>query len=228
MHVKLHFIEKGFGKPLILLHGNGADYTYFKHQIDVFSHEFHIYAIDTRGHGLSPRGTAPFTIVQFAEDLHSFMDEHNITKAHLIGFSDGGNIALAFTLKYSHMVDKLILNGANLTPTGVKRIIQLPIEIGYKIARHSTLKNADALKNAEILGLMVNEPNIDKNDLQRITNKTLVIAGTNDMIKESHTRLIYNSLPNAELAFIKGNHFIANKNPKEFNNRVYKFLISGE
>ena len=54
----------------------------------------------------------------------------------------------------------------------------------------------------------------------------LVVAGTNDMIKESHTRLIYNSLPNAQLSIIEGNHFIANKNPEAFNAAVEKFLLS--
>lgn len=224
MDIKLHYIEKGTGKPLILLHGNDEDHTYFKHQIEAFSKVFKVIAIDTRGHGLSPRGTAPFTIAQFAEDLHSFIEEQKIESPHLLGFSDGGNIALVFAIKYSHQIDKLILNGANLDTTGVKRFYQIPIEIGYRIAKFFAKKNEKAIRNAEILNLMVNEPNIDKEDLQKIKNKTLVIVGTNDMIKESHTKLIYDHLPHAELALIKGNHFIAIKNPDEFNKRIFQFL----
>ena len=225
MDIKLNYIEKGSGEPLILLHGNGEDNSYFKHQIDEFSQQFRVITINTRGHGLSPRGNAPFTITRFAEDLHFFMEDNNISKANILGFSDGGNIALAFVLKYPLMVDKLILNGANLNPSGVKKSVQLPIEIGYKIAKIFSKKNANAMKNAEMLGLMVNEPNISVSELQKVKNKTLVIVGTKDMIKKSHTQLIYDNLHNAELAFIDGDHFIANKNPEAFNLRVRNFLL---
>lgn len=224
--IKLNFIEKGSGKPLILLHGNGEDHTYFVHQINEFSQFFRVIALDTRGHGQSPRGEALFTIVQFVEDLYSFMAENNIQKAHLLGFSDGGNIALTFALKHPEMVDNLILNGANLNSKGVKYAVQLPIEFGYRMAKYFAKKDEKARRKAEMLGLMVNEPNISIAELETIQNRTLVIAGTNDMIKKSHTQLIYNHLPNAELSFIKGNHFIANQNPKDFNQRVLTFLMN--
>ena len=57
----------GVGEPLILLHGNGENCEYFKGQIGVFAERYHVYAIDTRGHGKTPRGNKPFTIRQFAE-----------------------------------------------------------------------------------------------------------------------------------------------------------------
>ena len=85
-----NFIERGAGFPLILLHGNGEDASYFSNQIDVFAERFHVFCLDTRGHGKSPRGDAPFTLSQFADDLLSFMDAHDIEKAHILGFSDGG------------------------------------------------------------------------------------------------------------------------------------------
>ena len=56
--------------------------------------------------------------------------------------------------------------------------------------------------------------------------QALVIAGTRDMIKEAHTRLIAESIPDARLVFVKGDHFIANRNPAEFNRAVLDFLQS--
>ena len=85
MDITHHYIEKGKGFPLILLHGNGEDNTYFEHQIEPFARHFHVIAIDTRGHGQTPRGDAPFTIRQFADDLLAFMNEHSIAKAHILG-----------------------------------------------------------------------------------------------------------------------------------------------
>ena len=158
MNIKNYYIEKGQGLPLVLLHGNGEDHNYFEHQIKFFSIMYRVIAIDTRGHGLTERGEGPFTIAQFSDDLYKFMKAHGIKKAHILGFSDGANIAMRFTLKYPEMVDKLILNGGNLFPAGVKRSAQIPIEIGFKIANFFARKSECAKKNAEMLGLMVNDP----------------------------------------------------------------------
>lgn len=224
MDIKLYYQEKGTGEPLILLHGNGEDSSYFINQIDYFKNEYHVIALDTRGYGKSPRGDEAFTIEQFSCDLYDFMQEHQISNAIILGFSDGANIAMKFAMKHPSMVKGLILNGGNLEPMGVKRTTQIPIEIGYKIASHFAGKSADAKRNAEMLGLMVNESNIKPSELSLISMPTLVVCGTKDMIKELHTRKIAEHLPNAKLAIIRGNHFIANKNPTAFNQEVDAFL----
>ena len=224
MDVTLHYKESGSGEPLLLLHGNGDDSSYFDGQIPYFSKKYRVTAIDTRGHGKSPRGSAPFSIRQFAEDLNAFMEGHNIPNADILGFSDGANIALLFALKYPQKVNRLIVNGADLFTGGVKRYVQLPIELGYKMAALFAGRSAKARKNAEMLGLMVNDPRINPEELDALTMPALVIAGTKDIIKASHTRLIYDHLPNARLAFIEGGHFIAKQNPDAFNAAVDAFL----
>lgn len=225
MDIELHCEETGGGEPLVLLHGNGEDGTYFTHQIAHFSQRFRVLALDTRGHGKSPRGEAPFTIRQFARDLLAFLDARGIERAHLLGFSDGGNIALVFALAHPERVGKLVLNGANLNTRGVKRSVQVPIELGYRMARLFASLNAKARANAEILGLMVNDPNVAPEELAALTAPTLVIAGENDMIREDHTRLIAERIPNARLAFVPGDHFVAAKNPAAFNREVERFLL---
>ena len=224
MDITLHYQEKGKGMPLILLHGNGEDGTYFVHQIAYFSKQYRVIAVDTRGHGKTPRGTAPFTIEQFADDLYDFMEMMEIPEAVILGFSDGANIAMEFVMKYPERVKALILNGGNLNPKGVKRGTQIPIEIGYQIAKRFAPKSPDAKKNMELLGLMVNEPDMKPEELAKITVPTLVICGTKDMIKESHTKEIAENIPDSKLKTIKGNHFIANKFPDEFNQAVDEFL----
>ena len=224
MDINHFYIEKGQGEPFILLHGNGENCGYFQGQMDVFSKRYHVYAIDTRGHGRTPRGDKPFTIRQFAEDLLGFMNDHRIEKAHLLGFSDGGNIAMVFAIRYPYRVDRLILDGANLDAAGVRRRTQIPIEIGYRIAKLFSGRSDAARLNTEMLGLMVNDPNVRPEELRKIHARTLVIAGTKDMIRESHTRLIAESIPDSQLVFIKGDHFIANKEPGKFNRAVLDFM----
>lgn len=224
MDITLYYQEKGNKEPFILLHGNGQDGSYFKNQIDYFSDRYRVIALDTRGHGKSPRGTKPFTIEQFSCDLYEFMKDLEIPYAVILGFSDGANIAMKFAMKYPNKVKALILNGGNLNPKGVKRATQIPIETGYKIARRFASKSSDAKKNAEMLGLMVNEPNIELSELSKITAPTLIICGRNDIIKESHTKEIAENIPNAILSIIEGNHFIANKRYVTFNKEVEIFL----
>lgn len=226
MDIRHFYMEKGQGKPLILLHGNGEDSSYFEKQIEEFAQYYHVYALDTRGHGKTPRGDKTFSIRQFAEDLFGFMEGHGIARVHLLGFSDGGNIAMVFAIRYPERVDRLILNGANLNAKGVKSSIQIPIEIGYKIAKKFAGKSNKAKLNAEMLGLMVNDPDVAIEELGRIHAKTLVIAGKKDMIKEEHTRLIASSIPDGELEIIDGNHFIANRNAATYNEKVLAFLKS--
>ena len=189
MDIHLHFTEQGTGFPLLLLHGNGEDGTYFVHQMEAFSRNRRVIALDTRGHGQSPRGTAPFTLDQFAADLLAFMDRQGLDQ-------------------------------------GVKTPVQLPIVLGYRLA--SLFKNPRAQAHAELLSLMVNEPHIPPAALGRLTMPVLVITGTNDMIREDHTRLIAASIPGARLAIIPGDHFIANKAPAAFNAAVQRFFQETE
>lgn len=224
MDISLYYTERGAGEPLVLLHGNGESHRYFARQIEFFSASRRVVAVDTRGHGASPRGTEPFTIHQFALDLKEFLDGLGLERVDLLGFSDGGNIALTFALAHPERLRRLVLNGANLDPGGVKRSTQFPIEVGYRMARLAARRNPRAVRNMEMLGLMVNQPNIDPASLRTLEVPTLVIAGTHDLIRAAHTRLIAQSLPNGELALIPGNHFIAAKNPEPFNAAVDEFL----
>jgi pimeloyl-ACP methyl ester carboxylesterase len=75
-----------------------------------------------------------------------------------------------------------------------------------------------------MLGLMVNDPNISLEELRTIQAKTLVIVGTNDIIKEKHSKLIASTLCNSEFVVVDGDHFVALRNPEEFNEKVLEFL----
>ena len=222
MDIKLNYREQGDGYPLILLHGNGEDSSCFRHQLEFFSKEYRVIAIDTRGQGESPRGTAPFTFEQFAQDLEDFMDEHGIFRAIILGFS--GITALIFALTRPERVNKLILNGANLDPEGVVEPLRTKIQEKAKEAAQIKDESAENMQRYENLRLMAEQPSIDPKELSKVEAPTLVIVGTQDLIEGAHTKLIYSSLPNAELVFVQGDHFIAYDNPVAFNEAVDKFL----
>ena len=219
MDIRLHFTEHGSGEPLILLHGNGEDGTYFEHQIACFQDSYRVIALDTRGHGQSPRGTAPLSLDQFALDLEAFMDGQGIRSAHVIGFSDGANVALLFALDHSERVKSLVLNGGNLFPEGLTAQTRREIDEEYEQALAEGNES-----QLELLRLMIDEPHIDPCCLAGLHMPVLVMAGTDDMIEETHTRLIAESIPTASLAFVEGSHFVAAENPDAFNQVVASFL----
>ena len=224
MDITLHAVDVGTGKPLVLLHGNGESSEYFTHQLASFPASRRVIAVDTRGHGQSPRGSAPFTLAQFAEDLRELLDQKGIEKTDILGFSDGGNIAMLFALKYPERVDRLILNGANLYPRGVKLAVQLPVVLGYGIVSLIAKFDKKAIAKKEILGLMVREPHIDPKSLAALPHKTLVIVGDRDMIRHRHSKLIADSIPNAKFVTLSGSHFIAAEESTAFNRAIEAFL----
>lgn len=219
MDIELHYREEGSGEPLILLHGNGEDGSYFESQIAYFKGDYRVIAVDTRGHGGSPRGAAPMTLEQFARDLADFMDANGVESAHILGFSDGANIALLFALEYPNRVRSLVLNGGNLFPDGLTEQTRREIDDEYREALAAGNES-----QLELLRLMIDEPHIDPASLAALRMPVLVIAGTDDMIEERHTRLIAESIPASKLAFVEGTHFVASENPGAFNRVVDDFL----
>ncbi len=210
---------------LILLHGNGEDHTYFVKQIPAFSPHFRLVLMDTRGQGQSTGGDGELNFSVFAADLLALMDHLQIAKAHLLGFSDGGNLALTFALAHPERVQSLILNGANLEPGGVKLSTQLPIVLGYGCCRLLSPFSHKARQNGALLGLMVDHPHIPPQALATLTMPALVIVGERDMIRDRHSQLIARSLPNAQFVRIPGgDHFCAAKCPEVFNHAVLSFL----
>lgn len=152
------------------------------------------------------------------------MDSRDIQRCHLLGFSDGANIALLFALKYPGYVEKLVLNGADLYPSGVKLSTQVPIVLGWGLLQVIRRFDKKAQPKWELLDLMTTQPHINPASLSVLTMPTLVIAGEKDMIRERHTRLIAKSIPNSQLTILPGDHFIARRNWQAFNPVVMEFL----
>lgn len=221
MDIAHSYIEKGSGEYLILLHGNGEDSSYFENQLEVFSKYFKVIALDTRGHGNTPRGEGEFSLQRFAEDLYLFMKEKGISKANILGFSDGANIAILFALSHPECVLKLVLNGGNIFPMGLKPKVLNEIIADW----NRTRKNPSLKRQEELLCLMVREPKLRFSDLAKIDAKSLVIVGSEDVIRRKHSTMIAKSLKNGEFAEIEGGHDIAYSKYSEFNEIVLRFLV---
>lgn len=73
--------------------------------------------------------------------------------------------------------------------------------------------------------LLLTEPNVNPEALQKIQAPTLVMAGEHDVVKEKHTKLIAEKIPHSQLLIFKGaDHEAPSKTPQVFNEAVLKFL----
>lgn len=107
--VKICYDIRGEGDPIILIHGFGAKKEFWLAQVPKISNKFKLITIDLRGAGKSDRPDIPYTMEMLAADINNLMDYLNIEKAHIIGHSLGGMIALNFLLKYPERPNKAIL-----------------------------------------------------------------------------------------------------------------------
>ncbi len=109
---RIHYVCKGKGVPLILVHG-GGNYLYtFRHNIDALSQWFTVYALDIPGHGYSRvLAGSPFAydFDLVCDAVNQFMDRLGIEQAHFAGHSWGGGWLIVFAHRFGGRVKKLVL-----------------------------------------------------------------------------------------------------------------------
>jgi pimeloyl-ACP methyl ester carboxylesterase len=107
--VKTAYLSAGSGNTVICLHGAGGGAVTWYPSIGAISKCFHVVAPDIVGYGASDKPNAAYSRPYFSKWLKEFLIEMKISKAHIVGLSQGGAIALQFTIDNPGMVDKLVL-----------------------------------------------------------------------------------------------------------------------
>lgn len=188
--VPIYYERQGRGRPLILVHGNGEDHTIFDEAVCHLRAHFTCYALDSRDHGQSGR-VSELHYHDMAKDILAFLEALDLRDVVFYGFSDGGIVGL-LAAQQTDRISTLILSGANLYPHGMTDEIYRIIEEDYQAT--GSLKSL----------MMLREPNITDWQLRRIKLPTLILAGTEDLIKDEHTRHIARTLPNSSLHILAG------------------------
>ncbi len=188
--VELFYEKTGQGRPLLLVHGNGEDHSIFNEAVSVLREDFCCYAVDSRGHGRSSR-VRTLHYEDMAADMVALIEALDLRDVIFYGFSDGGIVGLLAASRCGR-ITTLITSGANLSPKGVSRKLRLALWV------------MNRLRPDDKLALMLREPDISDDTLRAIRARTLVLAGSGDLILPEETRHIAAAVPGAQLRILQG------------------------
>jgi len=214
----------GEGRPLVLLHGNGESHRKFDRLVRRLPGR-DLVGVDSRGHGGSPRGAEALTIAAMADDLAATLALLGLHDVDVLGYSDGGNIALELAVRHPGVAHRLLVVGANLFPEGLKAAEQHLVRVGYRVLTTASRLVRPLRIWAERWSLMAEGPYIDPADLAAVTVPVLVLVGERDAVDPAHTDLIVASLPDARLVVLPGaRHTIPTSRPDDLARLVEEFF----
>ena len=211
-------------------------------QVEDFSRHFTVYVPERRGVGRTSDVEGGWSYRDMAADTAAFMDALNIRKASVVGFSDGGNIALILAFTRPDLVDKLVVSGANLNPEGLgglkdelKRmsteefLASAPPQVQPWLEVHRRVSpdgGRDLLKSFTKMKRMWLDFEIKVSNLGLISAPTLVMCGDHDMIPVSHTVEIWTAVHGAQLCVApNASHFWLQEKPRLANEFILGFLL---
>ena len=197
-----------------MLHGNAETHLVFAYYEKELSTEYRTILMDSRAHGRSrikpEYAREEFTTADMAGDVKALLDQLQIKSCILLGFSDGANIALEFACLFPERVRAVIAVSGNLSPEGLiapLRWLSTGRYCFFKAvngAGKGKVFHHQFFRHQQLASLLCNSPRIKKEQLQKIRAQVLLIAGTRDVVKVSHSRKMEQLIPNAKLILVKG------------------------
>ena len=106
----LFWEERGNGEPILFIHAGVADSRMWEPQVSAFSDSYRVIRYDWRGAGRSQQASEQYT---HFDDAVAVLDAANVDRAHLIGISKGGTIALETALAHPQRVHSLVIGGSS-------------------------------------------------------------------------------------------------------------------
>jgi 3-oxoadipate enol-lactonase len=230
--VKLHYVERGRGMPVVLLHGFPFDHTIWQAQVEALHDSFRLILPDLRGHGQSPTPAGAYRMDLMAQDVFALLDDLNVERAVWVGHSMGGYITMAalrtaperitgIGLVATHPLadpedrragrlataDKVLTEGSSLVAQTMIKTIFAP---GFDLDSPPARRLFDLMSRTPLLGIagaqrgMAERPD-SVETLRNVRVPAVVIAGLGDQIVAPDMMLqMARDIPNARLVEIAG------------------------
>src|SRR5215204_4488336 len=100
--------------PIVLIHGSTSDsHTDWDSVAPALAQHYKVFAPDCRGHGRSNNPNMSYSFKELADDVAAFVRVMGYERAHMIGHSNGGNVALVTLMEHPEVIQTCILQAAN-------------------------------------------------------------------------------------------------------------------
>lgn len=218
------------GEALVLLHGGlSATEDFDKYLLPAFLDTHHIYAYDRTAHGRTADRPGSLHYEFQTSEAIAYLEDVVKEPTHLVGWSDGGIIALMVAITRPDLVKSIVAIGANFhfAQNGE------PIE-EWEISEEDRLEHAQRSpdtpesldeKVRRMRDIWNSEPTLTEDDLAKIPCPTLIMAGDDERMEIEHTASMYRVIPQGQLAIIPGtSHFVLKEKPALTQAVIKQFL----
>ena len=238
--INMYYEVKGGGAApaVVLLHGGTSSIEgTFRNQLADFAKTHRVIAIEQVGHGHTADRDGPFSYTRMADDTAALLAQLNVANADLIGWSDGGIIALMIARKHPELVRRVVISGANIRSSEKFRewarsitAEELAAKFPAAIREDHERKSPHGPMHWPVLvgkakDLWATPVIIETADLAAVRAPVLVIAGEKDTIPYEQTLEISRTLPKAQLFIVSGTgHDTFQDAPAVMNPEIRRFL----
>lgn len=215
--IKMYYEIHGEGAPLVLIHGGGSTIqTSFGKILPLLAKHYKVIAVELQAHGHTNDRDSAESFEQDADDVAALLQFLKVNKAHILGFSNGGNTAMQFAIRHGDLVNKLVPVSSFYKREGM-------ISGFWDGMQHATLENMPPPLKTYYLQI-----NNDQKGLQTMFNKdkermlqfkdwsdetllsikapTLLVVADHDVVTTEHTVKMSHLIPNAQLMILPGTH----------------------
>ncbi len=218
------------GEAVVLLHGGLSKTSSWDYlMVPPLEDEFHVFAYDRTGHGFTGDQPGSLHFEFQCQEAIAYLEDVVKEPAHLIGYSDGGIIALMVAIMRPELVKSIVAIGANYHYSApLKDFLEARVseedQAEYNLispdAPHTLLE-----KTIRMNEIWKTEPDISLSEIASIQCPVLVMAGDDDVIAHDHTISLYEALPLGQLAIIPGtSHGLVKEKPALLIAVIMQFL----
>jgi pimeloyl-ACP methyl ester carboxylesterase len=229
--------DRGAGdETVMLLHGGMSHSGVLLDALGpALTERYRVVSFDRRGHGRTADTDAPFHYTDMATETIGVLESVVGGAAHLVGWSDGGIVAVHVALRRPDLVQRLVLIGTNVHHDAVLALDLDPSSpVAAKMYEEYAAMSPDGGDHFGVLFerfvvMASTEPTMNPAELASLTAPTLVMAGDDDLIRLDHTCAIYAALPAGRLAILPGaSHALPIEHPAVMASLIVDFLGSLE
>jgi pimeloyl-ACP methyl ester carboxylesterase len=215
--LKMYYEIHGTGAPLVLIHGGGSTIgTSFGRILPSLAKTHKVIAVEMQAHGHTADIDRPLSFEQDADDIAELLRQLNISKADIMGFSNGASTTLEMAIRHPELVNKIIVASTFYKKDGAPSWFWDMMEHATFEGMPQPLKDAYLEINPDTNALyamykrdvarMQSFKDIKEADMKAIRAPALIIAGDNDVVRPEHAVEMYRLLSHARLAILPGVH----------------------